>query len=415
MMKKCFAILFISFSIFSVGQTATGDIETYIDNFIDNVPGSSGDNYSEPSTTQLNTWNTVIDFLLVDNLTSARSTAGGLGYQVTEFTDTSIVPNQVFYVLEKESSSSNHWGVYVFSKTPKRNNLIIQAPHIRNDINTGQQAVHCFKNTFARAVFISGTHRCNNTTSSSCDGSTSTCNAGSEPYRISDMAHNVTTMFQKTTENLLGSISNSVFVQLHGFGKRSTDPYVIMSNGTRETPTIDYATLIKDALLIEDSTLTFELAHINTSWTRLIGFTNTQGRLVNNSPNYCSASATSTTGQFIHIEQEKSKLRDDATGWAKMSNALLNVFSTTLSTDEFTLNNAIFVYPNPTLSGAFYVKGKNINFIDIYGALGQKIKTQRNFNNSPSIFINMDTMVTGVYFLNIHTSAGKVTKKIVHL
>jgi hypothetical protein len=100
-----------------------------------------------------------------------------------------------------------------------------------------------------------------------------------------------------------------------------------MSNGTRETPTTDYATLIKDALLIEDNTLTFKLAHIDTGWTRLIGFTNTQGRLINNSTDHCNTSATTTSGRFIHIEQEKSKLREDASVWAKMSNALGSVFN----------------------------------------------------------------------------------------
>jgi len=33
------------------------------------------------------------------------------------------------------------------------------------------------------------------------------------------------------------------FIQLHGFGKQSADPYVIMSNDTRESPTSDKATL----------------------------------------------------------------------------------------------------------------------------------------------------------------------------
>ena len=129
------------------------------------------------------------------------------------------------------------------------------------------------------------------------------------------------------TENLFTNISNSVFIQLHGFGKKSTDPYVIMSNGTQITPPTDYATLIKDALLIEDNTLTFKLAHIDTDWTRLRGFTNTQGRFINESTDPCSNSATATTGRFIHIEQEKSKLRDSATEWMKMSNALKAVFN----------------------------------------------------------------------------------------
>ena len=255
-MKSLIFILFLSIPLFS--QTATGDIEIYIDNIIDNLPNSFGGDYATPNSTQLYNWDSVIDFLLVNDLANARAAVNSLNYQVTLFTDTSISPNQIFYVLEKQPTSSNYWGTYVFSKTPTRNNLIIQAPHVKNDLNTGQQAVYCFKNTLARALFISGTHRCNSTDFSSCSGTTSTCNSGTQSYRISDMAHNVTTMFQKTTDNLFTNISNSVFIQLHGFGRSSSDPYVIMSNGTRQTPTTDYAVLIKNELLNEDSSLTFQ-------------------------------------------------------------------------------------------------------------------------------------------------------------
>jgi len=307
--------------------TTTGDIEAYLGDFIDTVPGASGDDYRQPTTGQLNTWNLVIDAILSDDINEAVLRAAEVNCQINEFTDTSMIPNQVFYIVEERSPKSNYWGTYVFSKTPTIDNLVLQAPHIKNDINTGKQAVHCFKNNMAKAVFISGAHRCNNGGASSCSGTTSTCNSGSGPYRISDLAHNTTSVFQKTTENVFNSIANSVFIQLHGFYKRDTDPYVIMSNGTRETPATDYATDLRDALLDEDATLTFKIAHIDTDWNRLIGFTNTQGRLINNSSNPCSTLVTTTTGRFIHIEQERSKLRDNVAGWTKMSNALNTVFN----------------------------------------------------------------------------------------
>jgi hypothetical protein len=404
-------ILFLSMPLFS--QTATGDIETYIDNIIDNVPNSFGDEYETPNSTQLNNWDTVIDFLLANDVTSARAAVNSLNYQVTVFTDTSISPNQIFYVLEKQPTSSNYWGTYVFSKNPTRNNLIIQAPHIKNDLNTGQQAVYCFKNTLARAVFINGTHRCNSTDFSMCSGTTSTCNSGNQSYRISDLAHNVTSMFQKTTDNLFTNISNSVFIQLHGFGRNSSDPYVIMSNGTRQTPTIDYAALIKNELLNEDSSLTFQLAHINTSWTRLIGFTNTQGRLVNNSANDCNTSATTTTGRFIHVEQERTKLRDNESGWSKMSNALLNVFPSTLSLKDFNLNASISISPNPT-SGTVVIYAKEVYEIEIYNSYGQRIRVKKiSRENNPSIDLKKES--SGIYYLKIRTTNGLALKKVVRL
>ena len=59
-------ILFLSIPLFS--QTVTGDIETYIGSIIDNVPGSSGENFESPNSTQLSNWNTVINFLLENDM-----------------------------------------------------------------------------------------------------------------------------------------------------------------------------------------------------------------------------------------------------------------------------------------------------------------------------------------------------------
>ena len=307
-------------------QTASGDIESYIGNIIDNAPISGGDNYSAPSNSQLEICNNIINAVLADDINLAVTKSGEIGYQITEFTDTSLSTNKIFYIVEKKAQTSNFWGTYIFNKTPDRGDLVIMAPHSKYDTNTGKEAIYCFKNTLARAVFINGTHRCNSGDLSSCSGTTSACGT-SEPFRISDMAHTTTSMFQSVTKTVFNSVSSSVFIQLHGFSKQASDPYVIMSNGTRETPTTDYATLIKDALLLEDNSLTFKLAHIDTNWTRLIGFTNTQGRFINNSSDACNTSATSTSGRFVHIEQERSKLRDNAADWNKMSNALKSVFN----------------------------------------------------------------------------------------
>lgn len=404
-------LIFVTFSSFS--QISSGNIENYIANYIDNVPGNSGNDYADPNNSQLATWNTVIDNLLANNLTNARNFVNSLGYQVTEFTDTSISPNQIFYILEKKTSSSNYWGTYVFSKTPTRNNLIIQAPHIKYDTNTGKQAIFCFKNTLARALFISGTHRCNSSSFSSCSGTTSTCGSGSQSYKKSDLAHNVTTMFQKTTENLFTNISNSVFIQLHGFGKKSSDPYVIMSNGTRDTPATDYASLIKNKLLNEDSSLTFQIAHINKSWTRLIGFTNTQGRLINNSSNHCNTSASSSTGRFIHIEQEKLKLRNDSNGWTKMSNALKSVFQSTLSIEKYNLNEVVSVSPNPTFDKVL-ISAKDVFQIEVYNLLGQKV-FQKKFNKVNNPIINFISQSKGIYFLKVKAGNGLALKKVIRL
>jgi hypothetical protein len=344
-------LIFLIFNVSLYAQTASGDIQDYLNEFIENVPGDSGNNYSEPTGAELDAWESIIGYILEDDISNARTIANSLNYKINEYTDTTLSPNQLFYILEEKNTKEKYWGTYVFNPTPLRGNLILQAPHIKNDINTGSQAVYCLKNNLARAVFLNGTHRCNHSDSSSCSGTTSTCNAGSEPYRISDLAHNKSSAFQRTTEKLFNAVPNSIFIQLHGFGKGDQDPSLIISNGTRDAPSTDYAVMLRDALINEDNTLDAKIAHVNTDWERLIGFTNTQGRFSNYSTDACSESAEGTTGRFIHVEQELIKLRLNSIGWEKMSNALGSIFKEDsdgdgMSTDSDPDDNNACV-PNP--------------------------------------------------------------------
>lgn len=177
-------------------QYASGNIDAYLRNLINNVPGSGENNYIIPTNDDLELWNQVIDDLLSNNISDAVSKAVDFNYQITEFTDTNLSPNQVFYVLAEYSSQSNYWGIYVFSKTPQKEDLVLMAPHIKYDTNTGFEAVYSFRNNVAKALLLSGTHRCNSTDRSECSGTTSSCGSNGA-YRISDMAHNTNSAFQK--------------------------------------------------------------------------------------------------------------------------------------------------------------------------------------------------------------------------
>ncbi len=225
-----------------------------------------------------------------------------------------------------QNSATNYWGTYIFNPNYCKP-LVIQSPHPKFDFNTGKQGIYVYRKTDAYAFMMSGTHRCNSSVYTTCSGSTDVCAVSSEDYRISDMAHYDSSIFHFVTKNLFDQFSNSVFVQLHGFTKGGSDPYVIMSNGTRVTPTVDYLDTLDGALLAEDNVLTFKIVHIDTAWTRLAGLTNVQGRYINQSVNPCLNSATSTTGRFLHLEQEKDRLRANSAGWDKMANALNNVFT----------------------------------------------------------------------------------------
>lgn len=308
------------------------------------MPQEDGNDYKAPLVGELTTWSNCITAILANDIATARTQAALVNYRIVEYTDTAIGNNDVFYVLEEEAVQTNYWGTYVFAQNADRPNLVLQAPHSDFDFNTGKQAIYSFVRLNNKALFLNGTHRCNHTTLSTCAGSTTVCNDGvSQKYRISDLAHNTETAFQKTTEIVYNTIDTSVFFQLHGFTKKDSDPYVILGNGTAKTPNVDYATQLKTALTAEDNTLTFKLGHLD-DWDRLLGTTNTQGRLVNQSNNPCNQSAQDSSGRFLHIEQEKEKLRANSTGWDKLYQALNNIF--TIPTTTWVGNSTDWNTPN---------------------------------------------------------------------
>lgn len=407
-MKKIYILISLLVLVAPLySQITEGDIEDYLNNIISNMPGSSGNNYVKPTNNELDIWNDIIDEILINNIASANDLANSINYQIVEFVDITLSSNNYFYIIEESLPQNKYWGTYVISKDPLRSKLILQAPHPVFDTNTGPQAIFCFKRLQAKALFLSGTHRCNHSQFSDCSGTTSVCGGVSSPYRISDNAHNTQSVFQRITEKLYDETDSTVFVQLHGFAKYTSDPYLIMSNGTRITPDIDYNALIMEGLLLEDPILTFKIAHLDLSWDRLIAFSNTQGRYINNSADPCYQNATSSDGRFVHIEQEKYRLRQDSTGWFKMYSALEYAFNDNTSTkiNSFDSNEYV-VFPNPAKDYIYInTKDTNIDKIHIYNVLGILMKQKKVTTNFVSIPVQ--ELNEGIYILNFITKDNK--------
>jgi murein DD-endopeptidase MepM/ murein hydrolase activator NlpD len=321
--------IFCMSSLLLAQTTASGNIETYVDNIIASAPGTSVEDqnkYQPPSSLQLATWGNTIIKIAEGNYADAHDSAGTIGYNVVQFTHTSSTPNKTYYVLEKTSGSVNYWGTFVYNPSPKRGKLFIQSPHPKYDSNTGLQGIMIFNNVGARAFYVSGTHRCNNTTSTTCSGTSTAC--GGTTYRISDQAHVVNGPLYQATVTMSSIISQLIVVQNHGFGKDTSDPYVIMGNGKNTAPTgTDYLVQVRDALYNIDNELTFKVAHIDTDWTELTGTTNTEGRFINGSGNPCNSAPSSANGRFLHIEQALDRLRNSSTNRKKLSDAIAAVFA----------------------------------------------------------------------------------------
>ena len=388
-------------------QTDSGDLQNYLNAKISAMPGDTGDDYVIPSAGELTTWEECITAIIADDLTTARSKADQLNYQIVTYTDTGGVGKTV-NILEEKSPQMNYWGTYAFDDQLVAN-VVIQAPHAIFDFNTGKQAVYCFRKLQTGFLFLNGTHRCNHDQASTCSGTTSVCGM-SQAFRVSDLAHNTTSMYQKTTEVVYDMINDAMFVQLHGFTKLPDDPYVILSNGSDQTPAgADNVVAFKDQLFLQDNTLTFKIAHVD-NWTRLVGFTNTQGRYINQSTNPCNSSATMTSDRFIHVEQEKTKLRDDQTGWEKIFQTIGNLYGGIASVEEYI--NLKFKSENPFKESIEFA-ADGVTRVGLYSLTGLELYTSENTSHLSDFAIPTSNLPGGIYILKVMTNQGTAAKKLI--
>ena len=252
------------------------------------------------------------------------------------------------------------------------------------------------------------------------------CSSSSQSYRISDQAHVVNSTFQKTTNVLSQLIDSIIVLQPHGFAKLSGDPDLIMSNGTQLTPPgVDYLSLLKDNLVSLDNSLTFKIAHVDLSWTRLIATTNTQGRLINGSANPCNLNPPSTSGRFLHIEQAYTKLRDSKTNWLKFANAVTMTFPEDPIVgvkDNFTTkyDYCLFQnYPNPfnpVTTIKYSIKHSGFVSLKVFNILGRKVGELVNEEQSPGIYSYIydgRELSSGVYFVVLNAEGRVISSKMI--
>lgn len=399
-------ILLLISSIYCHAQMQSGALETYLNTYLNSIPSSNTNLYQSPSQQQLQSWYQMIQHLASNQLSQARSIASGLNYRIVQYTDTSISPSTEYWIAEEIIPTTQHWGTYIFNPNHCRK-LVLQAPHPRADTNTGSQAIYSFIQTSAAALFLAGTHRCNSSTLSTCSGTTSVCNGSSSAYPISDLAHGVNNTFQAGTMAIHDLQQAYVFMQLHGFNKQPTDPYVIMSYGARITPSPDYIQLLAAQLQHIDPILSFKSAHQDITWNRLIGFTNTQGRYINHSNDPCSTSASSNTNAFIHIEQERHRLRANTMAWNKLVTAINQVFSCTLSQASILTTEINWYYNNNQLH--IDINDLESHELYLYDLQGKEI-TQQIFTSHYSF--NTQHLSPGMYLAMIKTKKGWIRKKL---
>jgi hypothetical protein len=97
-------------------------------------------------------------------------------------------------------------------------------------------------------------------------------------------------------------------------------------------------------------------------------------------------------------------------------NSIASQLTTTALANETFLENQFSIYPNPN-KGSFTIEFKelaNSFSVEVYDVTGKTI-FENNYDQSanPSQLINLDNVNRGIYFINVKSDKGLVTKKLV--
>jgi hypothetical protein len=181
--------------------------------------------------------------------------------------------------------------------------LLVEIPHPWFEARVRDQGLDLFTGLSARALTVSGAHRCAARATSPCSGTTSVCDSSRAPFRVTDVAHHHDTTFHDVHVELAGAYPTSVGISVHGMSGSG----VSISDGTRGM--VSESSLVARFFRELRRRMPDERITSCTSFmgavveTRLCGTTNIQGRQLNGASPECTTAATTASGRFIHIEQ----------------------------------------------------------------------------------------------------------------
>lgn len=307
-------------------EELSGDLRAYLI-AVGIVGTSPADAYEPPDSTELAQFTTCINQILAGQFQAAHDTAQLFNYRVIYYRDT--VKGGRHIILREQSGFTTYRGVYALNLTPERY-LVVESPHPLFD-GTRQQGADLYIQTGAVAFMQTTTHRNNHTTLSPCDGTFT----DGEPYRLSDMAHNVDTFYQVAHMRFHLSLPPAVCLSVHGMGATTDYADVNISNGTT-TDIANFESSLSRRLAARMNELLAEAGDTTRSAVShqdpgapatLSGNSNKQGRFTNGDPNPCIGGVTNAIlpERFLHMEQQPS-VRDtnlaNASKWSFVTQSL---------------------------------------------------------------------------------------------
>lgn len=276
---------------------------------------TEGSNRFRPATPgEQQAWRMAVRAVLAGQLAEAGRALAALSspYELTLFTDTTT--GREYVLLEERRPIQAGWGTYIFDLRA-RSPLVVEVSHPRSDIRTEIEGIDIFLGARAAVFLMAGAHRRSSDADSPCDVRGACANEGynNSPFKVSDAAHSLVTMFQTTHETVASARPQSVAVSIHGMIEREECPEIFLSSGTPRVT----ANMRRLARCLERRGVEVGLNTGDCRDCLMTGATNTQGRFSNNpggDPCRTAATAAPEPGRFIHIEQVPA-IRRDREAW----------------------------------------------------------------------------------------------------
>ncbi len=317
-------------------EERTVDLENYVGSSLRYVQSFS-EGYVVPDGAALGQFDGLVRDLLNRDLDAVLNQAAAINFKLVRIFDTGAGNNELycleeitlrgqgFYCVDFDSGSTHH----------------VSVPHPLYDSNTNVESVTVMRDTGARFLSISSTHRCSNAATSACSGTTSVC-GGTGAYKVSDVAHTVDSFFYRFGTIVHDNNPATRTVQLHGCGSGTCpanydngDIVARLSAGTTDDlAAVELVNRLNAELNDELAPL---LQGVSLSCSepsndkQLCGTTNTLGRYVNGQASPCQNSASSFAGsRWLHLEQNANLRRDDGGGDSVTPGTLVNALNDAL-------------------------------------------------------------------------------------
>lgn len=276
--------------------TAQGDLRARLQNRPIAAAGSEG--FVAPSAAQQTAFTQAFSAFVSQPSNATAQALTALGFTASCFAD----PTNGNYLLVEDGAQNRGGGTYAVSLQPAHD-VWLEVPHAPSDEGTLEEGIQTLFTTKARALLITGSHRCADAAATTCSGSTVVC---SGQLRISDVAHFGDNFFTAAHRALRTQFPSTVAVSIHGMDTPGGES-AVTSDGTGVKRGASISLRFRNALnaLLPGGLGAYSCNDSGDDGKHrdLCGTTNVQGRWDNASANACTANSSTPSDHFLHVEQ----------------------------------------------------------------------------------------------------------------